>query len=47
MNNGTYVFVYTWRNREVTLHMGDNGEIDRWKEIGSEATSLVLTPGKA
>jgi hypothetical protein len=27
--------------------MGDNREIDRWKEISFEATSLFLTPGKA
>jgi hypothetical protein len=27
--------------------LGDNGEIDRWKEISSEATSLFLTPGEA
>jgi hypothetical protein len=50
LNNGTYVFIYSWRNREVMLHpcsMGDNGEIDRWKEISSEATSLTLTPGEA
>jgi hypothetical protein len=50
LNNGTYVFIYTWRNREVTLHpwgMGDNREIDRGKEISPKATSLFLTPGEA
>jgi hypothetical protein len=50
LNNDTYVFIYAWRDREVMLHpwsMGDNREIDRWKEINSEATSLTLTPGEA
>jgi hypothetical protein len=50
LNNSTYVFIYIWRNREVTLHpwsMGDYGEIDRGKETGPEATSLFLPPGEA
>jgi hypothetical protein len=50
LNNSPYVFVYTWRNREVTLHpwgMGDDREINRWKEISPETTSLFLTPGGA
>jgi hypothetical protein len=48
--NSTYDFIYTWRNREVTLHpwgMGDDREIDRWKEISSDATLPFLTPGAA
>jgi hypothetical protein len=46
LNNSTYIFVYTWRNRKVMLHprsMGDNREIDRGKEIGPEATSVRAT----
>jgi hypothetical protein len=45
LHNGIYIFVYTWRNREVMLHpwgMGDDQEINRGKEISLEATSLFL-----
>jgi hypothetical protein len=34
LNNSIYIFIYTWGNREVTLHpwgMGDNRGINRWK----------------